>query len=231
VADDGSATLLPLFPLGHVLMPGCPLPLRIFEPRYRRLLADVTEEGAPRRFGVVALTAGSEVQTGPDSPAPRFAGVGTVAEILEVQSVPDGTMGVLTGGSSRFRIQRTVETGAPYLVAEVSYLDEIDGDLSDGLVDAVRALSTEYTRLFSVLTATEQAAREPYPSDPSLLSYRLASEAPLTQVDQQLLLEDATAAARMVHLQRVLRRELMLLRRTRTVAVSPALLRVMLRPG
>lgn len=231
VADDGSANLLPLFPLGHVLMPGCPLPLRIFEPRYRRLLSDVTAEGAPRRFGVVALTAGSEVQASPNEPAARFSRVGTVAEILEVQTVSDGTFGVLTGGSSRFRVVRAVETGAPYLVAEVAYLDEVDGDLPDGLIDATRALSTEYTRLFGLLTATEQTAREPYPSDPSLLSYRLAVESPLTQVDQQLLLEDATAAARLLHLQRLLRRELVLLRRTRTVAVSPALLRVMLRPG
>jgi uncharacterized protein len=230
VADDGADSLLALFPLGRVLMPGCPLPLRIFEPRYRRLLADVGDEGGARRFGVVGLTAGLEV-AGLSAAAPQFARVGTVAEILEVHPAPDGTVSVLTAGSSRFRIIRLVETGAPYLMAEVRFLDEVDGQLPDGLIGAARALSAEYARLFGALTGTDQSSRDRYPADAGLLSYRLASEAPLSQDDQQRLLEDDTAVARLLHVQRLLRRELTLLRRTRTVAVSPALLRVMLRPG
>lgn len=70
------ADLLPLFPLGTVLLPGAGLPLRIFEPRYRALLADVTARGARRAFGVVALTAGLEMDSDLVRSGTEFAEVG-----------------------------------------------------------------------------------------------------------------------------------------------------------
>lgn len=212
-------------------MPGCALPLRIFEPRYRRLLADVTAEGGPRSFGVVALTAGPEVDTGLDEAVPTFAQIGTIAEILEVDPAADGTFTVLTGGSRRFRVLRQVETTAPYLQAEVEYLTELTGQLPSNLLPATRALAGEYDRLIEVLTGSQAVSPDPYPTDPCLLSYRLANEAPLPPAEHQQLLEDDTATARLLHVQRVLRREVMLLRRTRSIAVSPAMLRVALRPN
>ena len=225
------AELLPLFPLGHVLMPGCPLPLRVFEPRYRRLLADVTGDDGPRRFGVPSLLAGPEVDADLDDATPRLAEIGTVAEILEVHPQPDGTIGVLAGGSSRFRIERIVETTAPYLEAEVSYLDEVTGQLPQHLPGQAEALATEYRRLICELTGESAQRAEPYPSDPILLSYRLATEAPLSQRDHLDLLGDDTATSRLLRVQRVLRREVVLLRNTRSIAVSPAALREALRPN
>jgi uncharacterized protein len=230
MADDATQ-LLPLFPLGHVLMPGCPLPLRVFEPRYRRLLADVTDVDGPRRFGVVALTAGMEVDTGLDDAVPQFAQVGTVAEILEVHPGADGSANLLTGGSQRFRVHRLVESSAPYLVAEVSFLSELAGELPDGLAGAARALSAEYFRLMAALVNGPVGSSDPLPDDEILLSYRLAADAPLSQADSQRLLEDDTATARLQHVQRVLRREVVLLRRTRTIAVRPGVLQVALRPN
>jgi Lon protease-like protein len=211
-----------------VLMPGLALPLRIFEPRYRRLLADVTVDGGPRSFGVVALTAGAEVDTGLDNRVPEFAPVGTVAEIVEVQQVGDGTVSVLTGGSRRFRIVRLVDSAAPYLRAEVRYLDELTGTMPDTLPAAALALAGEYARLVAQLMGGEAVEGEAYPTDSILLSYRLASEAPLPLEDRQELLEDDTATARLLHVQRVLRREVVLLRRTRSIAVAPGVLRAVL---
>ena len=55
--------VLPLFPLGTVLVPGMRLSLHVFEPRYRQLVADLLDDqdpGAPE-FGVVALRQGWEV--------------------------------------------------------------------------------------------------------------------------------------------------------------------------
>lgn len=222
-------TLLPLFPLGHVLMPGCPLPLRIFEPRYQRLLADITAPDGIRCFGVPTLLSGPEVDSGLDDAAPKLAEVGTVAEILEVHPQADGTFSVLTGGTDRFRIERIVDSATPYLQAEVTYLPEVAGELPEQLPVQAQALAAEYRRLICELTGDANRTREPYPTDPILLSYRLATEAPLTQHDQQDLLEDETAAARLLHVQRVLRREVALLRHTRSIAVSPAVLRMVLR--
>jgi uncharacterized protein len=227
VPDD----LLPLMPLGFVLMPGLALPLRIFEPRYRRMLADVTAAGVDQHFGVVALTAGLEVDNGLDECAQQFSQIGTVAEILEVHPAPDGTFSLLTGGSRRFRVVRVVETAAPYLQAQVTYLDEVAGTMPRMLPGATRALTDEYGRLISQLTGDRPDTSDPYPTDDILLSYRLASEAPLSPDDRQQLLEDDTAVARFLHVQRVLRREVILLRRTRTVAIPPRLLQTALRPN
>jgi hypothetical protein len=227
--DDVAGPLLPLFPLEHVLMPGCPLPLRIFEPRYRQLLDDVSGDDALRCFGVPTLLAGPEVKAGVADADPVLAGIGTIAEILEVHPQPDGTIGVLAGGSSRFRIERIVDTPSPYLEAEVSYLDEVIGQLPEHLPAQAEALATEYRRLICALTDESSERTEPFPSDPVLLSYRLATEAPLSQRDHQDLLEDDTATSRLVRVQRVLRRELALVRHTRSIAVSPAVLRIALR--
>jgi uncharacterized protein len=226
--------VIPLFPLGHVLMPGCPLPLRVFEPRYRQLLEDVTGPDGLRCFGVPALLAGPEVATRFDEAPPQLAQVGTIAEILEVDPQPDGTFEVLTGGSRRFRIDRVVDTPKPYLEAEVTFLEEITGDLADQVPAQAQALAVEYRRLIGVLTGEpgeRPAGAQPYHDDPVLLSYQLASEAPLMQRDHQDLLEDDTAAVRLLHVQRVLRREVALLRATRSIAVSPAVLRLVLRAG
>jgi uncharacterized protein len=113
---------IPLFPLHVVLVPGAPLPLHVFEPRYRALLADCLAAGAP--FGVVCLTAGAEA--GPGSVA--FARVGTLAEIREVARYPDGQADLVTIGTRRFRLTDVVADQRPYLVGIGELLDEPLGD-------------------------------------------------------------------------------------------------------
>jgi len=224
------ADLLPLFPLGHVLLPGSPLPLRIFEPRYRDLLDDVSRPGGANRFGVLALSAGLEVDTDLVEQRNQFAQIGTVAEILETQQAADGTWALVAVGSQRFRIVRVVDADTRYLQAEVDYLEEPVGELPDTLADSARALAIEYLRLASRLTGI---AAEPvaYPSDAVTLSYRIAMEAPLDPADRQELLEEPTAARRLHRLVRLLRREVVLLRKTGTIAVAPGVLQAALRPN
>lgn len=226
---DAAHEVIPIFPLGHVLMPGCTLPLHIFETRYRTLLADVTAEGGPGHFGVVVITperAAAEPELAAD-----YEPIGTLARVLEVHPGPGGTSAVLTGGTRRFRVHRIVDSPAPYLEAEVSYLEEVAGTIPPNLPDATKALATEYSRLITVLTGGEAGSRDPYPDDDILLSYRLASEVPLPTEDRQQLLEDEDAAIRLLHVRQVMRREVALLRHTRTIAVSPAVLQIALRPG
>ncbi len=112
---------IPVFPLDHVLLPGLPLPLHIFEPRYRQMLADI--EAARGGFGIVALSRGSETSADVD-----FAKIGTLAEILEKEPYPDGSCDLLTVGSRRFRIVDVDSSAKPYLQAQVEWLSEDDGD-------------------------------------------------------------------------------------------------------
>jgi hypothetical protein len=121
--------LIPLFPLGTPLFPGVVLPLQVFEPRYRALVRDLLAlpEGVQRRFGVVAIRQGWEVER--VSPAEALFDVGCTAEVQAVRPQPDGTFGVVTVGGDRFRLLDVVlgDRGGedpPYLRAEVEWLAE-----------------------------------------------------------------------------------------------------------
>jgi uncharacterized protein len=213
--------VIAIFPLGHVLVPGMPLPLHIFEPRYRELLLDVSQGPASACFGVVCLTKGAEVGCG--DAEPEFASVGTIAEVLEVQPYEDGASDLFTVGSRRFRIRGLIRD-KPYLRADVDYLDERDGPLPSELAAAVLRLHDEHARQLQQLTG--RRAGSPPPTEPNRLSYHLAAHLPLAPEDRQSLLEEPTAAGRLMHLTALLRRELALLRATRTIAISPGILQL-----
>jgi Lon protease-like protein len=218
--------ILPLFPLGHVLLPGMPLPLHVFEPRYRQLLVDVRDENSLGSFGVVALRSGSEVE--PTSRA-DVADVGTVAEIIEVQAYPDGASDLLTVGSRRFRVGALLPDEAPYLRAEIEWLEELDGDLQDGHELLARRLGLEFGRLLGDLTGRERD--DDLPQDANLLSYHLAAQLPLSAEDRLALLAEATAADRLRAEIRLLRRELRLIHSTRSVAIAQSVLRLVAHPN
>src|SRR4030095_6204990 len=121
---------LPLFPLPVVLFPGVPLPLHIFEPRYRQMLEDI--QLSKNLFALAYFDptiSGKEV--------PPAGHVGCVAEVTETQALPDGRSNILTLGVIRYRIETYVERGDPYLVAQVSYFEDDEEDASI-LADAAR---------------------------------------------------------------------------------------------
>src|SRR5687767_6686213 len=112
---------LPVFPLPVVLIPGVPLPLHIFEPRYRQLLTDIRVSN--NLFGVSYFDANTSANE-----VPPAGHVGCVAEVNETQTLPDGRSNILTVGVIRYRIESYVERGDPYLVARVSYFEDDDED-------------------------------------------------------------------------------------------------------
>jgi Lon protease-like protein len=155
--SGGGQEVIPLFPLETPLFPGVVLPLHIFEPRYRRLIADLTAlpADAPRRFGVVAIRQGWEVER--VAPAEALYDVGCTAVLRMVAPQRDGGYRVAAVGGERFRLldvllpaaggqdaedERDAQGGEPpYLRALVEWLaeeeaaEEAAGD-ADGLVGA-----------------------------------------------------------------------------------------------
>jgi uncharacterized protein len=134
--------LIPLFPLGSPLFPGIVLPLQVFEPRYRALVRDllVLPEGRERRFGVVAIRQGWEVER--VAPAEALYDVGCTALLQVVRPQPDGGFRVVAVGGERFRLLDVlVGKDPPYLRAEVEWLadeeaaEEAAGD-QDEVLDA-----------------------------------------------------------------------------------------------
>jgi len=86
-------SLLSLFPLDFVLLPGCPLPLHIFEPRYKEMIAECRAQDSS--FGIVRI-----VEKG-------FADIGCTAEIVSiVKEYPDGRLDIISEGRKRFEVLR-----------------------------------------------------------------------------------------------------------------------------
>jgi Lon protease-like protein len=101
---------IPLFPLNVVLLPGAPLPLHIFEERYKQMVNECLESES--EFGMVLA----------DESGTRR--VGCTARIVElVERYEDGRMLILVEGSRRFRLNNIL-TGRPYYVGEIEYLEE-----------------------------------------------------------------------------------------------------------
>src|SRR5678815_179887 len=89
---------LPVFPLPVVLFPGVPLPLHIFEPRYRQMLKDI--QVTNNLFGIAYFDSSSA-----ETDLPAAGHIGCVAEVNEAQTLPDGRSNILTLGVIRYRIE------------------------------------------------------------------------------------------------------------------------------
>lgn len=199
---------LPLFPLHVVLFPGRPLPLHVFEPRYRHLLEDCL--ATDRRFGVVAIRYGRAERGRAD-----VYSVGTVAEIVRVERLDDGRSNIVTRGAERFRIRGLLRDD-PYLRAEVELLAEQPADAT--LAPFVTALRTHLEAYLRDIGAGDPLAGR-LPANPSALAWLAACAAELQLSEQQQLLEIDSLAVRLQMTIRLLRREHHLLRRLGHVAV------------
>ncbi len=208
---------IPVFPLDHVLLPGLPLPLHIFEPRYRQMLADI--EASRGGFGIVALSRGSETSADVD-----FAKIGTLAEILEKEPYPDGSCDLLTVGSRRFRIVDVDSSAKPYLQAQVEWLSEDDGDLPADLALMVTALFGRYSQVLSDVSDRDRDVE--LVGDPVRLSYEVAARVQLPVSQRQKLLAMPTAADRLLACLIVMRREITLIEQTRSIPVALQALRI-----
>lgn len=159
--------VIPLFPLGSVLVPGLVFPLHIFEPRYRRMVDDLTVlPEDDRGFGIIAIREGHEV--GVDGVGALFS-VGTFASLREVTLYDDGRSDIVTVGTERFRILQLIE-GQPYLQAEVVSLPEEPGDAAEPLAQSVATRFGEYRALLS-----DEVDDVDLPDDPRVLSYLVAA--------------------------------------------------------
>jgi uncharacterized protein len=207
----GAREVIPLFPLGTVLVPGLLLPLHIFEPRYRTLVRDLMQrEPDQRAFGVVAIREGHEVG---ERGVKALHAVGTLAVVRELHQYADGRFDLRTDGDTRFRIHALVDTGAPYHCAEVEWLDEDDpteAETAARLSAEVRRRFELYRAAVSVTGAVEASQMLSMPADPRTLSYLVSVAVILDLADRQRLLEAATTVER-------LRLELPLLARETTL--------------
>jgi ATP-dependent Lon protease len=174
---------LPLFPLSVVLFPGVPLPLHIFEPRYRQMLHDIRV--GKNLFGLSYFdTSTSEKE------CPPLGSIGCVAKVTDTQTFPDGRSNILTVGVIRYRIEGYIERGDPYLVARVSYFED-EADDSEAVEESSRDVAEIFTRIArAVRIINDERAHLPNIADtePERLSFLVAAAMEVdTDVKQELL--------------------------------------------
>lgn len=176
-----------MFPLGSVLVPHMPLALRLFEPRYLTMLAEMI--AAERTvFGVVLIERGQEVGGGE-----RRFGVGTIAEITEVGG-GDGFVALEAVGGSRFEVLEWLPD-APYPRAEVRMLEPLDGDPASEPRRA--ATESAVRRALAVASEFEQqqyASVVELSDDPLAACWQLAGIVPSGDLDRQAFLRCASVA-------------------------------------
>jgi len=160
------APLLPLFPLDLVLFPSTPLPLHIFEPRYKEMIGECLAQ--KKQFGVVRAQ------------GEAVAEMGCTAEILEVvKRYPDGKLDIQTVGRQRFEVVE-MNSERSFLQAEVLLIDDEPGTPPKESID--RALELHAQILDAI------GGENTIPADAPQLSYHLASSLPMDLDFKQTLL-------------------------------------------
>jgi Lon protease-like protein len=171
-----SANRIPLFPLGLVLLPGMPLPLHIFEDRYKRMIGECLSSGT--EFGIVWFDGRT------------LHSVGCTARIVRVlRRYDDGRMDILVLGDRRFATERTIEE-KPYLEADVAFIDDTDAAAADA--ETLRRVRGQLRQLEEAESG--EGADE---DDPYRLSFAIPAIDGFTLAERQRILEMTSAAERL----------------------------------
>lgn len=129
-----------LLPLHHVFTPGSQLPLQIFEQRYIDMVRDVMQSDC--QFGIVTMVEKSESESDPFA---HFFSVGTSANIIDFDMLPNNLLGLIVTGERRFEVMETERLENGLWQAKVEFFDDVEDDSEelddiDGLVELAQSL-------------------------------------------------------------------------------------------
>ena len=178
--------VMPMFPLSTVLMPGMPLPLRIFEERYLKLLGDLLGEETPE-FGVVLISRGPEVGGGE-----KRMNIGTIASVTNIGTT-EQFYGLESVGSRRFRVNAWLPDD-PYPLADIDFIPDLIWD--DTLMPARVHLETKVRQLLAFASEFGDLQYGPdveFSDDPMEACWQLAGVLPVGELDQMDLLGSQSA--------------------------------------
>ena len=184
------ATLtVPLFPLSTALFPRMPLPLHIFEERYKELIKDLGLWD--NRFCVALIREGTEVGEHAD---PYL--VGCLAEIVNLRPLADGKYNLVALGVERVRILSIDSASRPYMVGEVELWPDEGSQADAPLVARASRLFMEYASYLMDLSG-DRLGEFTLPAEPDTLSYVLATALQIASPERQRLLELPDCAQRL----------------------------------
>ena len=179
-------SVMPMFPLTTVLLPAMPLPLRIFEERYLKLLGDLLGEETPE-FGVVLIARGPEVGGGE-----KRMDVGTIASVTNIGTT-EQFYGLESVGSRRFRVNAWLPDD-PYPLADIDFIPDLIWD--DTLMPARVHLESKVRQLLAFASEFGDLQYGPdveFSDDPMEACWQLAGVLPVGELDQLNLLGSQSA--------------------------------------
>lgn len=175
-----------MFPLGSVLLPAMPLPLRIFEPRYLKLLGDLMGSENPE-FGVVLIERGTEVGGGD-----QRMQIGTIASVINIGTTEE-FYGLESVGTQRFKVTNWLPDD-PYPLAVIELIPDLIW--GNSLLEAKNQLETRVRQLLafaSEFTNLQFGAAVELSDDPMDSCWQLAGILPIGELDQLDLLSSESA--------------------------------------
>jgi len=181
---------LALFPLRIVLFPGALLPLHIFEPRYRQLLADVS--AGDHRFGLLP--------PGAQGGLPAFGTIGCSALLRGVQPLTEGRANIVVSGERRFRLLAPAQAATPYHQGNVEWIDDLpDVQVpTEAELQRLRTLGERYA--VALDTLNDAPLERQLPGAAAELSFELAALLEWDFDARQRMLETRSATERVMRL-------------------------------
>lgn len=172
--------IMPQFPLGTVLFPTMVLPLHVFEPRYRAMVAEVLEGDGT--FGVVLIERGAD--TGGGDHRTNF---GTTARVVEAEQFSDGRWALITIGVERFQVSNWLPDD-PYPKADVELWP--DEEASADLHEQYQKVSAKFRRCLALAAESglDVGPIPPSMDDIGLGCMQMSALTPVTSLDKQRLL-------------------------------------------
>lgn len=178
--------VMPMFPLGSVLMPAMSLSLRIFEERYLKLLGDLMLSDQPE-FGVVLIERGPEVGGGD-----RRLEIGTLASVTDIGTL-DQFYGLESSGTQRFRVNAWLPDD-PYPMADIDFIPDLVWN--DSLMPARVHLENKVRKMLALASEFGDLQYGPdieLSDNPMDACWQLAGVLPVGALDQQDLLQSQSA--------------------------------------
>lgn len=200
--------VLPIFPMGTIVVPGQRMTLRLEELPHIVLLRDLLRKrtsGHSPQFGTLAVPPGSE----DDLTAPiRLYDVGCAVTVIDVEDRGDGSYEVLLIGTRRFRLDSLDEgSRTPYQVGFVTWLRDRCGD-----AESVRTLSKRLVQAIGTYRKTLGLKAVSLSSDPVSLSFLAGTHVVLERADRHRLLACPDVESRLRMTLSMTRRETVLQR-------------------
>jgi Lon protease-like protein len=176
-----------------------PMPLHIFEERYRKMLSDI--RAGNNLFGLSYFDPSTS-----DRDLPPAGHIGCVAEVAESQGLPDGRSNILAVGIVRYEMESYIERGDLYLVGRAKYFEDEDED-DPLLTTQSQDVATMFMRVANSIRAINDE-RGSLPdisdTDPQRLSFLVSAAMEIEGDKKQELLELRSTAERLGRLRDLL---------------------------